>query len=111
MLGCSIVEARALRLKVNQGKTGLADIDYLLYPWSCMICCNRLSSHKTALSLRSFNFLSETFSDKADFPYRAEEYVVKEPPWYVTAILEKKKLPESAGEEIGVDLVTIVREE
>jgi len=110
MFGCSIVEARALRSKIHQGKTGLADIDYLLHPWSCMICCNRPSPHKTALSLRSFNFISETFADKSDFPYRTEEYVAKEPPWYVTAILEERKLPESAGEEIGVDLVTIIRE-
>lgn len=110
MLGCAMAEARGLRSEVNQGKTRLADIDYLLYPWSCMICCNRLASPETSLPKRSFNFLSEAFADKADFQYRTEGYLVEKPPWYVTAILEEKQLPESAGEEIDADLVTIVRE-
>lgn len=111
MLGCGIVEARALRTVVNQGKKRLFDIDGMMYPWSCLMCCRVYSSGYKALPDRAFDFLSNVFGNQADFAYERDEYVVEKAPWYIHEILEGRELSEEAGEKIGVNMITIIKEQ
>lgn len=112
LLGCGIVDARALISIVNQGKDRLQDVADMMYPWSCIICCKRYSTYPNAhLTYRAFDFLQHIFGKIGDFRDKQDMFIVKEAPWYVEAILKREKLPEQREEEIGVNKVTIIREQ
>jgi hypothetical protein len=111
LLGCGIVDARALIPIVNQGKDQLQDVANMMYPWSCLICCTGYSADPNAhLTYRAFDFLQNVFGKIGDFRDKQDRFIVKEAPWYVEALLEGEKLPEELEDEIGVSKVTIVRE-
>lgn len=109
MLGCSIVDARAIRAIIDKGQNRLEDIVNIMYPWSCPLCCQG-SSGNTALPFRAFDFLSKTANNIDDFRFEQKRFVIEKAPWYVYEILERKELSEEQQEEIGVNAITIIKE-
>jgi hypothetical protein len=108
-LGCGIVEARALRTIIDQGKNGLKDIARMMYPWSCPICCWKYSGNKT-LPFRAFDFLSKVFRNITDFTYEQDRFVTKEAPWYVYRILEGAESLDEELDKVGINRVTVIEE-
>jgi len=111
MLGCGISEAITVRSILNQGSDKLQDIANVMYPWSCLVCCKGFSSKNEILPLRAFYFIVGAFkshTEKTEFPYERDKFVLEKAPSYVYKILERQKLTREELKEIKVNRVVII---
>ena len=115
MLGCGIVEARSLRQIINNGGKSVREIGQIMFPWSCPICCSYGTPSKASLPERAFQFLTSISSKIFDIgspakKYEKENYVVTDAPWYVEELMKKGTLSEDIQKEIGVNMITVIKE-
>ena len=66
LLGCGIVEARALKTILDQHGNKLENISDFMYPWSCLVCCRGYSMNPNGspLPIRAFDFLSQVYGKR-----------------------------------------------
>ena len=118
MLGCSISHAVSIKPLLDQGHDGLRDIERIMYPWSCLVCCTGFSQGNSTLPFRAFDFLYnilEKYVGKqiaSDFGAdKRGEFISQAPPIYVYKILEGELLSEEDWHGINVDRITVIHEE
>ena len=114
MLGCGVSHAISVKSILDQGSNKLKDIANMMYPWSCLVCCQGFSEENGKLPFRAFDFLFGAFKKhfrETDLRWHAKEELITEaPPSYVYKILEGVELSEEDWHQIKVDRITLIIE-
>lgn len=113
MLGCGVVEATLVRSILARGHDDIQTLSSVMYPWSCLVCCQGFSRGDYRLPFAAFRFLSSAFKierkDAEKDLYEEKRFVSKSPPEYVYRILEGEKLSSEEWEKIGLKTISVIR--
>jgi hypothetical protein len=115
MLGCGLAYANHVRQIVDVHKSkSLKEIQQIMYPWNCLVCCRAKSNG--ALPLRSFEFAKEMvvqrFQDKfPSEPLSEDMYVTDHPPDYVMRVLDGGTLIDDEWRELNLKMIMVARED
>jgi len=113
MLGCGMAYAEHVRNILNGHSNRLKDVSEVMYPLSCLVCCNGYS--QDVLPKRARTFVTNAFGRLAQDRFPAEylanmDFLTEKPPTYVSRIADGEGLSDENWSEIPVTRVTVINE-
>lgn len=106
MLGCTLSLAQDVKNILREQSKSLLDIDNIMIPWSCLVCCTKYSKKGDDLPNRAFNFINTglVFSPKI----AKQEFITQDAPWYIQKIVDKGKLTRKEWGLMDIKRITII---